>query len=89
MPFIPHTEQDMKEMLKTIGITKLETLFEEIPDSLRHASLESMPSGISEMELERLMRERAQQDGGIAMFYWCGRLRASYSRCGMGCCNTR
>ncbi len=72
MPFIPHTEQDVKEMLKTIGISKLETLFEEIPDSLRHASLESVPSGISEMELGRLMRERAQQDGGMLCFIGAG-----------------
>lgn len=72
MPFIPHTEQDVKEMLDTIGINKIETLFDEIPDSLRHVSLNSVPSGISEMELSRLMRERAQQDGGLMCFIGAG-----------------
>jgi len=29
MPFIPHTQEDVKEMLKTIGIQQIETLFDE------------------------------------------------------------
>lgn len=72
MPFIPHTEQDIKEMLKTIGVSDIETLFDEIPESLRHAPLENIPSGISEMELGRLMRERAKQDGGLLCFIGAG-----------------
>jgi glycine dehydrogenase subunit 1 len=72
MPFIPHTEQDIQSMLETIGIKKLDTLFDEIPDSLRHVSLDDVPSGISEMELGRLMRERAQQDGGLVCFIGAG-----------------
>jgi len=72
MPFIPHTEQDVKEMLDTIGIRELDTLFDEIPDSLRHVSLDGVPSGISEMELGRLMRERARQDGGLLCFIGAG-----------------
>lgn len=72
MPFIPHTQQDIKEMLDTIGIKKLDTLFDEIPDSLRHVSLADIPSGISEMELGRLMRIRAQQDGGMLCFIGAG-----------------
>ncbi len=72
MPFIPHTEQDVKEMLKTIGITSLETLFDEIPESLRHAPLHDVPSGVTEMELGRLMRERASLDGGMLCFIGAG-----------------
>ncbi len=62
MPFIPHTEQDIREMLATIGVKNIETLFDEIPDALRHASLDDVPSGISEMELGQLMYKRAKQD---------------------------
>ena len=72
MPFIPHTDQDIQEMLKVIGISKIETLFDEIPDSLRHASLDELPSGMSEMELGRLMRTRAQQDGNLVCFIGAG-----------------
>lgn len=72
MPFIPHTEQDIQEMLQTIGIKNVETLFDEIPDSLRHASLDSVPTGISEMELSRLMQKRAEQDGNLLCFIGAG-----------------
>jgi len=72
MPFIPHTEQDVKEMLTTIGVARIEDLFDEIPDALRHASLTGIPKGISEMELGRLMRARAEQDGGMLCFLGAG-----------------
>ena len=64
--------QDIQEMLKTIGINNIEALFDEIPDSLRHAALEGIPSGISEMELNRLMQERAEQDGNLLCFIGAG-----------------
>ncbi len=34
MPFIPHTEDDTKDMLKTIGASDLDALFDEIPAEL-------------------------------------------------------
>lgn len=72
MPFIPHTEQDVKEMLDTIGIKSIETLFDEIPDSLRHVTLDGVPSGITEMELARIVRMRAEQDAGLMCFIGAG-----------------
>lgn len=62
MPFIPHTDEDINEMLKTLGIPTIDTLFDEIPNNLRQASLKAIPSGLSEMELNRLAQERAAQD---------------------------
>jgi glycine dehydrogenase subunit 1 len=59
-------------MLKTIGVKNIEALFDEIPDALRHVSLDGVPSGISEMELGQLMRERAQQDGNLLCFIGAG-----------------
>ncbi|OGT42693.1 MAG: glycine dehydrogenase (aminomethyl-transferring) [Gammaproteobacteria bacterium RIFCSPHIGHO2_12_FULL_40_19] len=72
MPFVPHTQQDIEEMLKTIGTSSMESLFDEIPDSLRHASLEGIPSGMSEMELNRLAQARAKQDGEMLCFIGAG-----------------
>ena len=43
MPFIPHTEEDVIEMLATIGVANVDTLFDEIPESLRHVSLDGVP----------------------------------------------
>lgn len=72
MPFIPHTELDVKEMLKTIGVAKIEDLFDEIPESLRNVTLEGIKPGISEMELKKLMNARAKQDGGMLCFIGAG-----------------
>lgn len=72
MPFIPHTELDVQEMLKTIGVQKIEDLFDEIPDALKNVSLEGIPAGTSEMELAREMRERAKQDGNMMCFIGAG-----------------
>lgn len=68
MPFIPHTKQDIEEMLAAIGIKNIDELFDEIPKSLRHVALENVPAGLSEMELEKIMKERARLDGNLQCF---------------------
>lgn len=72
MPFIPHTKHDVQTMLATIGVDKIDDLFDEIPTSLRGASLAAIPDGLTEMELTRLMRERAKQDSELLCFIGAG-----------------
>lgn len=72
MPFIPHTQGDVDDMLAEIGVSRLEELFDEIPQSLKSARLASIPEGLSEMEVSRLMRERARQDGHYLNFLGAG-----------------
>jgi glycine dehydrogenase subunit 1 len=72
MPFIPHTEQDIKDMLATIGVASIETLFDEIPDNLRIKKNPIIPDSITEMELGQLMRQRALADGGLLCFIGAG-----------------
>ena len=45
MPFIPHTEDDIRQMLAAIGVTDTDDLFDEIPDELRCGKLEQIPAG--------------------------------------------
>ncbi len=63
MPFIPHTEEDIAEMLASIGANTIEELFDEIPSDLISGELTGVPPGLSEMEISRLMMERANADG--------------------------
>jgi glycine dehydrogenase subunit 1 len=72
MPFIPHTADDVREMLATIGVSDIEALFEEIPRELRAGELESIPPGLTEMEIGRLMEERAARDGNRLNFIGAG-----------------
>ena len=72
MAFIPHTESDVAEMLAAIGVSRLEDLFDEIPPQLRVTSLSGVPEALNEMEVGRLMSERARSDGIALSFLGAG-----------------
>ena len=72
MPFIPHTDKDTREMLEAIGADSIEDLFDEIPKELRIEHLDAIPEALTEMEISRLMRERAARDGTPLCFIGAG-----------------
>jgi len=72
MPFIPHTDADIAAMLKAIGANRIDDLFDEIPANLRSGELKTVPDGLSEMEVARLMQERAEADGRYLNFLGAG-----------------
>jgi len=72
MPFIPHTEAEVQVMLAAIGASSIDDLFDEIPPQLRAARLDGVPQGVSEMEIMRLMQERADADGRYLNFIGAG-----------------
>ncbi len=72
MPFIPHTEDDTRQMLDAIGVDSIDDLFDEIPADLRISGLDHVPEGASEMEVARIMHERALQDSGNLNFIGAG-----------------
>ena len=72
MPFIPHTEQDIRDMLSAIGVADIATLFNEIPTSLRSDLPASVPSQVTEMEIARLLHERASRDVQPVCFIGAG-----------------
>ncbi len=72
MPFIPHSEADVRSMLQRIGVETIEDLFDEIPAELKIGALKEVPTGLSEMQVARLMRERAQRDGTPLCFAGAG-----------------
>lgn len=72
MPFIPHTKEDIAEMLDSIGAETIEELFDEIPRELISNQLTGVPPGLSEMEVSRLMLERAGKDGFYQNFIGAG-----------------
>lgn len=72
MPFIPHSETDVRDMLSTIGVQRIEDLFDEIPAALKIERLDQVPAGLNEMEIARLMKQRAAQDGTPLNFAGAG-----------------
>jgi glycine dehydrogenase subunit 1 len=71
MAFIPHTQDDIARMLEVIGARSIEDLFDEIPADLR-AGVLNVPAPLSEMEIARLMTERAAIDGRPLNFIGAG-----------------
>lgn len=72
MPFIPHTSEDVKQMLAEIGAPSIEALFDEIPENLRSNLSTKIPEGLSEMEVAQFMQARADQDVALACFIGAG-----------------
>ena len=72
MPFIPHTEKDTREMLEAIGADSIADLFDEIPTELIIGELANVPEALGEMQISRLMRQRAKMDGSPMCFIGAG-----------------
>ena len=72
MPFIPHTDDDIRDMLAAIGAGGMDALFDEIPAELRSRPLVGIPTAASEMQIGRLMAERAARDGRQLNFIGAG-----------------
>ena len=72
MPFIPHTDEETRAMLDSIGVNSIDDLFDEIPAELFNNNLDNVPAGITEMEISRLMQQRAAQDGSPLCFIGAG-----------------
>ncbi|MBE9525641.1 MAG: aminomethyl-transferring glycine dehydrogenase subunit GcvPA [Proteobacteria bacterium] len=63
MPYISHTSEEVEEMLSVIGAKRIDDLFDEIPQELRNSDLDGIPLSQSEMAVQRLLSEKAMQDG--------------------------
>ncbi len=56
MNYTPHTPDDEKRMMQTVGITSLDELFEDIPPRFRLKKLFNLPGPMSEQEVAGLMK---------------------------------
>ncbi|MHB1587545.1 MAG: aminomethyl-transferring glycine dehydrogenase subunit GcvPA [Acidiferrobacteraceae bacterium] len=72
MPFIPHTEEDIAAMLQECGASRIDDLFDEIPATLRAKAMPGIADGLTEMEIGRLMQDRADGDGRFLNFIGAG-----------------
>jgi glycine dehydrogenase subunit 1 len=54
--FIPHTDADRETMLRTVGISRLEDLFGDVPEKYRFPTL-NLPPAQTEMEISAELQE--------------------------------
>lgn len=72
MPFIPHTSDDIKNMLDAIGVDSIEQLFDEIPDDLIISELQNVPTQMNEMEVSRFIKDKARINNHLQCFAGAG-----------------
>jgi glycine dehydrogenase subunit 1 len=69
MPYIPTTDSQKAEMLKTIGVNSIEDLFVDIPKEFRFPNI-NIDESLSESEVLRDMQELANQNVHSAACKW-------------------
>jgi glycine dehydrogenase subunit 1 len=66
MRYIPHTSEDIHDMLGAIGVSRIDDLFSTIPEKLRLSRPLNLPAALSEPELMGEMAGLAAQNTNIA-----------------------
>ncbi|MBA3010805.1 MAG: aminomethyl-transferring glycine dehydrogenase subunit GcvPA [Proteobacteria bacterium] len=59
MRYLPHTKEDIDEMLAKTGLASLDELFKTIPDALKTKAPLNIPEGLSEWDLNEHMESLA------------------------------
>jgi hypothetical protein len=62
MRYLPHTPDDVQAMLGAIGVGSMDELFAQIPEELRLKRGLDLPGPMSELQLERHLRELADRN---------------------------
>jgi glycine dehydrogenase subunit 1 len=65
MDYLPHTPDDLKEMMQTVGIEKLDDLFVDIPERYRLKELLDVPLSLSEQEIAGLMTAMSMKNASV------------------------
>ena len=72
-PYLPHTEQEIEEMLSVIGGKSLDDLFVDIPQAVKLQRQLDLKQGLSEYEVTLRLRALAERNSSKAIsFLGCG-----------------
>ena len=72
MSFVPHSEADRREMLRSIGVGDVDDLFDDIPAELRIDGELDLPSALSEWEAYRETGRLADENESLTSFAGAG-----------------
>ena len=66
--FLPHTNEDIQQMLERIGIKSLEELYAEVPEGLRFKEDYDIPDTMSELEIRTFFEKLGQKNNKLICF---------------------
>jgi glycine dehydrogenase subunit 1 len=71
--YLPKSDAERRQMLEALGLGGMEELFAHIPAAIRLSRPLNLPDGLSEMEVLRYFRERAEENAaGYVSFLGAG-----------------
>ncbi len=62
MRYTPHTDADKEQMLRALGLSQIEEIFDHIPKSLRERAGISLPPGLTEERVKKKMASLAARN---------------------------
>ena len=68
--YIPHTEDDVRQMLAAIGVADLDALFASVPEKLRLARPLAVPRVASEQEVAAELAGLAARNANASTHDW-------------------
>jgi glycine dehydrogenase subunit 1 len=66
--YFPHTQDELKAMLTTVGVDSLDALYAQIPEDIRFRGDYQLPSEMSEMEVRDTFAKLASQNEQLICF---------------------
>jgi glycine dehydrogenase subunit 1 len=72
MSFVPHSEADRQEMLRTIGVSSEDELFADIPEKFRRNEPLDLPAALSEWEALHALQQLANDSRHLLCFAGAG-----------------
>ena len=72
MDFLPHTPDDVRDMLAAIGVTSIDELFEPVPAAVRFSGDLEVPPSLSEPELMSHLKKLAARSRGTELTCFAG-----------------
>ncbi|MDY4498651.1 MAG: aminomethyl-transferring glycine dehydrogenase subunit GcvPA [Prevotella sp.] len=70
--FFPHTEEDLKEMLAKAGVSSLDGLYAEVPESIRFKGEYDLPEAKSELEIRQFFGKLGKKNKQLVCFAGAG-----------------
>lgn len=64
LSLLPHTDDERRQMLETIGVEAIEELFHDVPEHVRYPGID-LPPALSEIELVAALRQLADRNDNV------------------------
>jgi glycine dehydrogenase subunit 1 len=71
-PYLPHTEEEIREMLSDIGVKSIDDLFSDIPEKIRYEGSIDLPEGVTEPEAFERLQQLADANSQAVSFLGAG-----------------